>query len=68
LLSSHEPFKSQRDAIEDEADIDSKTFVLESNYQRIRVRDTDAGREMARRIDELQLLLQAYRRGVIKEN
>lgn len=68
LLSSHDPFQSQRDAIEEEVDIDSKTFVLESNYNRIRVRDTDAGREMVRRIEELQLLLQVYRRGIIKES
>ncbi|MCO5189507.1 MAG: fructose-1,6-bisphosphatase [Anaerolineae bacterium] len=68
LLSSHEPFESQRNAIEEEVDIDSKTFVLESNYQRIRVRDTDAGRDMKRRIDELQQLLQVYRRGIIKES
>lgn len=67
LLSSHDPFLSRRGAIEDEFDIDSKTHILESNYNRIRVRDTDVGREMAHRIDELHELLRAYRMGVIKE-
>ena len=67
LLSSHEPFDTTRHAIEEESDIDSRTFILESNYNRIRVRDTDQGHEMQRQIDELKSLLKAFRSGAIKE-
>lgn len=67
LLASHEPFESTEAAIEEEMDIHSKTQILEHNRRRIRVRDTDLGREMQTRIDELKALLRAYRAGYITE-
>ncbi len=67
LLASHHPLESAQSAIEDELDIDSKTEILETNDTRIRVKDTDQGREIQRQIDDLQLLLRAYRLGLIKE-
>lgn len=68
LLASHEPFESTQKAIEEAVDIHSHTEILETNTRRIRVRDTDAGRVMQQRIDELIALLDAYRTGLIKEN
>jgi fructose-1,6-bisphosphatase-3 len=68
LLASHEPFESTQKAIEEGVDIHSKTRILEENYARIRVRETDVGRERQRRIAELEALLEAYRSGFIKEN
>lgn len=68
LLAAHEPFQSTQAAIEKEADIHSRTHILEKNFARMRVRDTDAGREFQRRIEELKLLLTAYRTGLIKES
>ncbi len=68
LLAAHQPFESTQKAIEEGMDIHSKTEILERNYQRIRVRDTDMGRDIQRRIDELKRLLEAYRTGVIKES
>jgi fructose-1,6-bisphosphatase-3 len=67
LLASHNPFESTQKAIEEERDIHSKTEILETNYARIRVKDTDLGRDIQRQIEELQLLLRAYRVGLIKE-
>ncbi|MCA9959489.1 MAG: fructose-1,6-bisphosphatase [Anaerolineales bacterium] len=68
LLASHEPFASMQKAIEEAIDIHSHTEILETNTRRIFVRDTDAGCQMQRHIDELQALLRAYRAGLIKEN
>ena len=67
LLASHHPFESAQKAIEEEADIHSKTEILERNYNRIRIRDTDIGRDIQGQIDDLKLLLEAYRAGLIKE-
>ncbi len=67
LLASHLPFESTQQAVEAERDIDSKTQILERNYTRIRIRDTDIGVELQRQIDDLQALLGAYRAGLIKE-
>ncbi len=67
LLAAHEPFDSTQSAIEQEADIHSQTQILERNTERIRVRDTDRGRQIAARIVELKALLAAYRQGEIKQ-
>jgi fructose-1,6-bisphosphatase-3 len=68
LLAAHQPFESTQKAIEEEVDIDSSTAILERNTVRIRVRDTDLGREIQQRIKDLNALLNAYRTGLIKEN
>lgn len=67
LLASHLSFKSTRKAIKEELDIHSKTQTLETNYNRIRVKDTDLGRELQQQVDDLKALLEAYRKGYIKE-
>lgn len=67
LLSAHNPFESSQKAIEEETDLDSETDVLETNYNRIRIKDTDQGREIIHQIEELKVLLSAYRKGLIKE-
>ena len=36
--------------------------------KRIRVKDTDKGRQLQTQIDELRQLLYAYRHGILKEN
>ncbi len=67
LLAAHRPFESTQTAIEAEQDILSELQVLETHRTRTRVKDTDLGRAIKRQIEELQLLLEAYRQGVIKE-
>ncbi len=67
LLAAHDPFESTQKAIEEEQDIHSKTEIVETNDTRIRVKDTDLGREMQQQIHDLQQLLHAYRIGLIKE-
>jgi fructose-1,6-bisphosphatase-3 len=68
LLASHQPFESTQKAIEEELDIHSNTQILETNFDRIRVKDTDVGRTIQQRIQELGQLLAAYRAGRIKES
>ncbi len=68
LLTSHEPFESIRKAIEEEQDILSSTIILEHALTRKRVADTDIGRELKKQIKDLEMLLIAYRKGLIKEN
>eukprot|EP00831_Metopus_contortus_P047308 TRINITY_DN3812_c0_g1_i6.p2 TRINITY_DN3812_c0_g1~~TRINITY_DN3812_c0_g1_i6.p2 ORF type:complete len:398 (-),score=63.86 TRINITY_DN3812_c0_g1_i6:597-1790(-) len=67
LLVSHEPFESAQKAIEYEKDILSTTIILEQEVERKRVGDTDVGSELKVQIEDLELLLDAYRKGIIKE-
>ena len=67
LLVSHEPFESTQKAIEEEKDILSTTVVLEQDVERKRVGDTDIGEELRIQIKDLELLLDAYRKGILKE-
>ena len=67
LLASHEPFESTQKAIEEEKDILSTTVVLEQEVERKRVGDTDIGADLKLQIRDLEMLLEAYRKGLIKE-
>ncbi|MEL7647079.1 MAG: fructose-1,6-bisphosphatase [Sedimentibacter sp.] len=68
ILVSHDPFESAQVAIEQEKDIHSTTMVLEKEVERKRVKDTDDGESIKNQIKDLELLLDAYRIGVIKEH
>lgn len=67
LLASHAPFESTQKAIDEGVDILSSTIVLEKSTNRIRVTDTDIGLDIKEQIKDLELLLTAYRKGLIKE-
>lgn len=67
LLASHQPFESLEQLLDGGRGPYSHTEILETNTRRIRVRDTDLGRNIQRQIDELTALLDAYRSGLIKE-
>ncbi|ABR47194.1 fructose-1,6-bisphosphatase [Alkaliphilus metalliredigens QYMF] len=67
LLVSHDPFESTQKAIEEEKDIHSTTMVLEKEVERKRVRDTDDGEKLKFQVKDLEMLLDAYRSGLIKE-
>ena len=67
VLVAHETFKSTQDAIEEENDILSNVSYLQPNVKRKTVADTDGGLEMQRQISDLEKLLAAYRKGLIKE-
>lgn len=66
-LVQHEPFTSAEEAIKNGTDIVSTTQIVEMSSQRMRVCDTDKGKELQGQIQELSELLYAYRHGIIKE-
>ncbi|HKK44936.1 MAG TPA: fructose-1,6-bisphosphatase [Balneolaceae bacterium] len=68
VLAAHQPFESRQKAIEEELDIHSNTKILEEADKRLRVRDTENGKEIQQKIDDLEELLAAYRSGLIKES
>lgn len=67
VLVQHEPFTSTIDAIQKCTDIKSTTQIVEMSSHRMRVADTDIGRELSKQIKDLESLLYAYRHGYIKE-
>ena len=67
FLASHEPFVTTEQAIAQEADIVSNQEVVYLAPSRRLVKDTDEGKEMIQRINELKQLLIAYHNGWIKE-
>ena len=64
-LMSHQPFTSLRDAQETGRDIHSQSFEFVRWPRRRYVRDTDRGRKMQRRVDDLMALLDACRKGLV---
>ena len=61
-LVSHAPFEST------EKDIISSSRIVNTSQNRIRVKDTDIGKELQNQINDLKKLLNAYRKGIIKSN
>lgn len=67
MLVSHKPFKSTQEAIVNESDIHSIRTVLEQAPNRIRIIDTDIGIELQKQIEDLKLLIFAFKKGLLKE-
>ncbi len=66
-LVQHEPFDSAKAVIERGGDIQSVTVVREFISSRMLVKDTDNGKILINQVDDLKMLLDAYRLGLIKE-
>ncbi len=67
FLVSHERFETYYKLIDEERDIVSVTRSEELNDRRTYVYDTNKGKEIIQRINDLRELLEAYRNGSIKE-
>ncbi|MCK5823681.1 MAG: fructose-bisphosphatase class III, partial [Bacteroidales bacterium] len=67
ILVTHKPFVSTKEAIEKDKDIFSSQQILEQNTVRKKVGDTDIGNVIKKQIKELEMLLYAYREGLITE-
>lgn len=67
IIVSHDPFESTQKAVEEEKDIHSTRRIIEKELKRKRVGDTDDGAELKENIKDLEMLLNAYRTGLIKE-
>ena len=64
-LAEHQPF-DPNDVTRTGDDMFSRITTLEQYPERLRVKDTDGGEELRGRIADLERLLDAYRRGLIK--
>ncbi|MBR5302776.1 MAG: fructose-bisphosphatase class III, partial [Clostridia bacterium] len=67
-LVAHQPFESKASAISDEQDMHSVHSMVKLMERRLLIADTDDGDALRGRIDDLMLLITAYRSGVIKES
>lgn len=67
-IISHEPFEGRRKAIHDNHDIANESIIFEKMQSRIKISQTDQGRELQSRVDDLMMLLDAYRSGAVKED
>ena len=65
LLATHQRHEKGASADMNVHDIDCTTEIIEKRHHRIRIKDTDMGREIQRRIGELTALHDAYRNGSI---
>lgn len=66
-IKAHYPFKDVRQAIMNNADIDSESTQVELEPKRVMIGDTDNGKKLIQMIDDLRALLNAYRQGWIIE-
>ena len=64
-LMSHQPFSNLRDAQETGRDIHSQSFEFSTYPQRRYLRDTDYGKRLQARMEDLIRLLAAYRSGEV---
>ena len=67
ILAALEPFESTETAIEHEIDIKSDRIIVKRATQRILVGDTDTGKVLKEKIEDLEMLLKAYHSGVLLE-
>ena len=66
-LVEHESFESREQAILSGSDIHNRTLLQDFSGKRMRIKDTDKGKELLEQIESLEQLLQAYRTGTMRE-
>ena len=67
-IVSHQPFAGKYNALHKNDDIANDSLIFEKLESRMRVSQTDEGTELQTRVDDLMLLLEAYRTGAVTEN
>ena len=67
-IVAHQPFAGKQHALASNADIDNESDIFEWMETRQKVADTDEGKQLQARVDELMDLLTAYRAGAVTEN
>lgn len=67
-IISHHPFAGREDAIQNNHDIANDTLVFERMEERIKIAETDIGKTLQDQVDDLRLLLEAYRTGAVTED
>lgn len=64
-LVAHQPFEGLENAIEKNTDIHSSSDVFETLQTRMKVMDTDIGKNIKDKIEDLNMLVSAYQMGLI---
>ena len=67
-IVSHQPFAGKYDAIHNNRDIGNDSVIFERMNTRMKVSETDEGKELQAQVDDLMRLLLAYRTGAVKED
>ena len=66
-LSEHEPFASMEESVRTNRDMESQYIPVKTYPERVKIADTDDGREIISQIEDLEKLLEAYRSGAVKQ-
>ena len=66
-LVEHESFESREQAVLSGSDIHNRMLLQDFSGNRIRIRDTDKGKELLEQIHYLEQLLTCYRNGSLRE-
>ena len=67
-IVSHQPFTGKWNALHKNDDIANDSVIFEKLETRMRVSQTDEGEELQSRVDDLMMLLEAYRSGAVTED
>lgn len=65
-IKSHQLFQSVYAALTENKDIESRSELVETERERLMVRNTDTGKKILEDIKGLKMLLQAYREGTME--
>ncbi len=66
-LVEHESFESREQAVLSGSDIHNRMLLQDFSGQRIRIKDTDKGKELLEQIHSLEQLLACYQNGSLRE-
>ncbi|MBQ3426529.1 MAG: fructose-1,6-bisphosphatase [Clostridia bacterium] len=66
LLSAHDAFDSVKSAVSQDNDIHSSLDTIDMAPRRLLVEDTDEGRRLQKKIDDLRALVNAFRKGLVR--
>ena len=67
-LVEHESFESREQAVLSGSDIHNRMLLQDFSGQRMRIKDTDKGKELLEQINYLEQLLHAYRNGSFRQH
>ena len=67
-IVAHQPFAGHAHAVRENFDITSTTDIFERMEERQKIAQTDIGRQLQTRIDDLRALLDAFRAGAVAED
>ena len=67
-IVSHQPFAGRQEALFNNYDIANDSLIFERMDSRMKISETDNGRILQEQVNDLRLLLQAYRTGAVTED